>query len=74
MTAHVEPRCPIFVSTVANMEADDHIYLFHDLPDIRGFLDRNGFAVELDQPLDLAGSEAVAPKPLNYSVVIRSRA
>jgi 2-polyprenyl-3-methyl-5-hydroxy-6-metoxy-1,4-benzoquinol methylase len=73
VAAQVESRGPIFVSTVANMEAEDHVYLFHDLHDIRGFLSGNGFSVELDQPLELAGSESVEPKPLNYSAIIRSR-
>jgi 2-polyprenyl-3-methyl-5-hydroxy-6-metoxy-1,4-benzoquinol methylase len=69
--AQVESGAPAFLSTVANMEAEDHVYLFHDADDIRALLDANGFAVESDQPLELAGSETMVPKPLNYSAIAR---
>jgi 2-polyprenyl-3-methyl-5-hydroxy-6-metoxy-1,4-benzoquinol methylase len=67
----IEVGAPAFVSTVANMEAEDHVYLFHDADDIRALLGANGFAVESDQPLELAGSETMVPKPLNYSAIAR---
>ena len=67
----IKPGAPTFVSTVANMEAEDHVYLFHDADDIRALLGANGFAVESDQPLELAGAETMVPKPLNYSAIAR---
>jgi 2-polyprenyl-3-methyl-5-hydroxy-6-metoxy-1,4-benzoquinol methylase len=69
-----EPGAPAFVSTVANMEAEDHVFLFHDEDEIRSLLCANGFAIDADQPLELASSESVTSKPLNYSAIIRSSA
>jgi 2-polyprenyl-3-methyl-5-hydroxy-6-metoxy-1,4-benzoquinol methylase len=70
--AQVHSRAPAFLSTVANMEAEDHVYLFHDVDDIRALLGTNGFMIESDQPLELAGSETMVPKPLNYSAIVRA--
>jgi 2-polyprenyl-3-methyl-5-hydroxy-6-metoxy-1,4-benzoquinol methylase len=61
-----------FVSTVANMEAEDHVYLFHDADDIRATLRGAGFTVVADQPLPLPNSASMVPAPLNYSAIIRS--
>jgi 2-polyprenyl-3-methyl-5-hydroxy-6-metoxy-1,4-benzoquinol methylase len=72
LRSRIEPDAPAFLSTVANMEAEDHVFLFHDADDIRTLLGANGFAVETDQPLELAGSETMVPKPLNYSAIARS--
>jgi 2-polyprenyl-3-methyl-5-hydroxy-6-metoxy-1,4-benzoquinol methylase len=63
---------PAFLSTVANMEAEDHVYLFHDADDIRALVTANGFTVDVDHPLELAGSETMIPKPLNYSASTRA--
>jgi 2-polyprenyl-3-methyl-5-hydroxy-6-metoxy-1,4-benzoquinol methylase len=73
MSAQIEPGAPAFVSTVANMEAEDHVYLFHDAHEIRSLLFESGFVVDADQPLDLAGSQAMTPKPLNYSAIAHAR-
>jgi 2-polyprenyl-3-methyl-5-hydroxy-6-metoxy-1,4-benzoquinol methylase len=73
LCARTAVGAPAFVSTVANMEAEDHVYLFHDEDDIRTFLHSNGFVVDADQPLALAGAQSMAPTPLNYSAIIRSR-
>jgi 2-polyprenyl-3-methyl-5-hydroxy-6-metoxy-1,4-benzoquinol methylase len=70
--ARIESGAPAFLSTVANMEAEDHVFLFHDADDIRTLLGANGFAVESDQPLALAGFETMVPKPLNYSAIARA--
>jgi 2-polyprenyl-3-methyl-5-hydroxy-6-metoxy-1,4-benzoquinol methylase len=68
----VEPGAPAFLSTVANMEAEDHVFLFHDEEHIRSALRDGGFAVEADQPLDLAGFESATPRPVNYSAIVRA--
>jgi 2-polyprenyl-3-methyl-5-hydroxy-6-metoxy-1,4-benzoquinol methylase len=72
LRAQIAPGAPAFLSTVANMEAEDHVYLFHDAGDIRTLVDANGFVVESDQPLELAGSETMVPRPLNYSAIARA--
>jgi 2-polyprenyl-3-methyl-5-hydroxy-6-metoxy-1,4-benzoquinol methylase len=69
--ARVEPGAPAFVTTVANMEAEDHVYLFHDEDDIRSLLRDNGFAIETDRPLALASTQEMDPRPLNYSAIVR---
>ena len=70
--ARIEPGAPAFISTVANMEAEDHVYLFHDEEDIRSLVRSNGFAVEADRPLVLAGAHDMHPRPLNYSAIVRA--
>jgi 2-polyprenyl-3-methyl-5-hydroxy-6-metoxy-1,4-benzoquinol methylase len=35
LRGRVDRGAPAFVSTVANMEAEDHVYLFHDAQHIR---------------------------------------
>lgn len=62
---------PVFLSTVANMEAEDHVFLFHDVGHIRSTITGAGFAIESDQPLALAGAEDMNPTPVNYSAVAR---
>lgn len=61
-----------FVSTVANMEAEDHVFLFHDADDIRATIGAAGFTVVDDQPLPLPSSAAMVPEPLNYSAIVRA--
>jgi hypothetical protein len=53
------------------MEAEDHVFLFHDEEHIRSVLRDGGFAVEADQPLELAGFESATPRPVNYSAIVR---
>jgi 2-polyprenyl-3-methyl-5-hydroxy-6-metoxy-1,4-benzoquinol methylase len=72
LRACVAGESPVFVSTVANMEAEDHVYLFHDADDIRTTIRASGFTVESDQPLPLAGAEALEREPLNYSALLRA--
>jgi len=60
-----------FITTVANIEAEDHIFLFHDAAHIRTFLAESGLVVEQEQALTLAGMEAFDPQPLNYAAIVR---
>jgi 2-polyprenyl-3-methyl-5-hydroxy-6-metoxy-1,4-benzoquinol methylase len=63
---------PAFVSTVANMEAEDHVYLFHDVAHIRSTILDAGFTIDADQPLELSGARGMTRLPLNYSAIIVS--
>jgi 2-polyprenyl-3-methyl-5-hydroxy-6-metoxy-1,4-benzoquinol methylase len=69
LNAQMQPGAAAFVSTVANMEAEDHVYLFHDVQEIRSLIVERGFTVHMDQPLELAGSQGMTPTPLNYSAI-----
>jgi 2-polyprenyl-3-methyl-5-hydroxy-6-metoxy-1,4-benzoquinol methylase len=60
-----------FVSTVANLEAEDHVYLFDDAGQIRDLIEASGFTVEHEQVRALPGAEDRVPLPLNYSAVLR---
>ena len=73
LRAQIQPGAPAFVSTVANMEAEDHVYLFHDAQEIRSLLLASGFVIYADQPLDLAGSRTMTPRPLNYSAIAHAQ-
>lgn len=59
-----------FISTVANLEAVDHVYLYNDLAHIRSMVAACNLTVVDDQPLTLPGAEAQTPLPLNYSGVL----
>ena len=59
-----------FISTVANLEAVDHVYLFNDLDHIRSMVAECALVVVDDQPLTLPGAEEQTPLPLNYSGVV----
>jgi 2-polyprenyl-3-methyl-5-hydroxy-6-metoxy-1,4-benzoquinol methylase len=74
LNSRLAPGRAAFVSTVANMEAEDHVYLFHDEHEIRSLFVDTGFTVVADQPLELAGAENLTPKPLNYSAIVTSLA
>jgi 2-polyprenyl-3-methyl-5-hydroxy-6-metoxy-1,4-benzoquinol methylase len=69
----IAPSAPTFVSTVANMEAEDHVFLFDDEQHIHRVLQAGGFAVYAEQPLELAGFENATPRPLNYSAIVAPR-
>jgi SAM-dependent methyltransferase len=60
-----------FVTTVANVEAEDHIYLFTDAAHIRRVLGEAGLRVEQELSLPLRGFEEATPLPLNYAAVLR---
>ena len=72
LALRMDPGAPAFLSTVANMEAEDHVYLFHDVAHIRKTITGAGFTIDADQPLGLAGAEDLTPKPVNYSAIVRS--
>jgi 2-polyprenyl-3-methyl-5-hydroxy-6-metoxy-1,4-benzoquinol methylase len=69
LVAALAPQRPGFLSTVANMEAEDHVYLYNDADEIRQMLDATGWAVVGDLPTVLPGAESWDPLPVNYSVL-----
>jgi 2-polyprenyl-3-methyl-5-hydroxy-6-metoxy-1,4-benzoquinol methylase len=61
---------PGFISTVANMEAEDHVYLYNDVDEIRAMIKETGWTVAEDLPNVLPGAETWKPLPVNYSAVL----
>ena len=59
-----------FVTTVANVEADDHIYRFENEGHIRRLVGEAGLRVESELVLPLRGFENAEPRPLNYAAVL----
>lgn len=70
LSAALAPGKPGFVSTVANMEADDHVYLYNDVEEIRTMLTDTGWTVVADLPNVLPGADSWDPLPVNYSAVV----
>ena len=70
----IEPGAPMFVSTVANVAAEDHIYLFSDPEEVDRMLVDAGFGVEQRMVLPLKGMESANPCPQNIAMIARRRA
>lgn len=67
----LKPDGKAFITTVANIAAEDHIYLFHDVEEIRGLCNDCGLTVIDDKLWALGGGfEEMTPIPLNYSAVL----
>jgi len=66
------PGAVAFMSTVANLEADDHVYLFNDADHIRAMLQANGWVIVEDLANVLPGADDWQPLPVNYSAVLRA--
>ena len=71
MGSLLAPGGRAYVTTVANIEAEDHIFLFHDAHHIRRSLEEEGFRIERDLVLPLHGMEGRSPEPINYAAVLR---
>jgi SAM-dependent methyltransferase len=69
----LEPGACVFVTTVANIDAEDHVHLFHDADEIRSLLEAGGFRIEKDLELPLAGFENADRVPLNYAAIAARR-
>ncbi len=59
-----------FLSTVANLEAVDHVYLFRNEHDIRAMLCDCGFDIVRELVLPLPGDTSQEHIPLNYACVV----
>lgn len=57
---HSHPETLLFLSTVVNIEAIDHLYLYRSLDEVREMIDECGLAIveELDLPLEFADAPA----------------
>jgi len=66
----LDARGRAFVTTVANVEAEDHIYRFEDEAHIRRAFAEAGLSVESELVLPLRGLESAVPRPLNYAAVL----
>jgi 2-polyprenyl-3-methyl-5-hydroxy-6-metoxy-1,4-benzoquinol methylase len=67
LAASLRPGGVGFMSTVANMEAEDHVYLFPDVASIRQAFAASGWSIEQDRPNVLPGADSWDPLPVNYS-------
>lgn len=65
----LKPGSSVFLSTVANVEADDHIFLFRDRQHIRSFISEAGFEVQEELVMPLKGMESADPQPLVYAAI-----
>jgi 2-polyprenyl-3-methyl-5-hydroxy-6-metoxy-1,4-benzoquinol methylase len=61
-----------FVTTVANIDAEDHIYLFHDREHIRKTLNESDFRVEKELAISLDKYATDQFVPMNYAAVIEA--
>jgi len=67
---NLRPGGTAFLSTVANLEAIDHIYLYDNVEHIRSHLAEAGFSLVHEHALVLPGAENDALLPVNYSAVV----
>jgi len=65
----LKPGSNVFLSTVANVEADDHIFLFRDRQHIRSVISEAGFEVQEELVMPLKGMESADPQPLVYAAI-----
>lgn len=61
-----------FISTVANLEAIDHVYLFDDPDHIRSAIAEAGLEIIEDQAMRLPGDKSTQLIPYNYAAVVES--
>jgi 2-polyprenyl-3-methyl-5-hydroxy-6-metoxy-1,4-benzoquinol methylase len=66
----LRPGALFFVSTVANIEAEDHIYLFENADQIRELINTSGFVIKAELILPLPGFAQDARQPLNYAAIV----
>ena len=64
-----KPDGYMFLTTCANTEAVDHIFLFHDVAHIHRTLEEAGLVVFDEIVLPVQGMERDVPMPLNYACV-----
>lgn len=70
LLAALRPGRPGFLSTVANMEAEDHVFLYRDVGEIRSMFAQTRWDLVEDLPSTLPGAESWDPLPVNYSAVV----
>jgi 2-polyprenyl-3-methyl-5-hydroxy-6-metoxy-1,4-benzoquinol methylase len=70
----IQPGSQAFLTTVANLEAVDHIYLFRTAAEIRDCMESGGFSISSDLALPVKGAETDEYVPLNYAAIAQSAA
>ena len=70
MQSALRPEGRAFVTTCANIEAEDHVFRFESVDHIRRTLNAAGFVVRDEQVLPLRGFEEDPLVPLNYAAVL----
>jgi 2-polyprenyl-3-methyl-5-hydroxy-6-metoxy-1,4-benzoquinol methylase len=64
------PSGTAFLTTVANMEAIDHVYLFEDVAEIRSLIENCGLSIVDERASVLAGAQEQERLPVNYSAIV----
>jgi len=67
--SRLAPGGRTFLSTVANLEAIDHVYLYEDVGQIRTMIEENGLRIVSDRPMELPGDDSEGFTPLNYACI-----
>ncbi len=67
--SRLAPGGRTFLSTVANLEAIDHVYLYEDVGQIRTMIEANGLRIVDDRPMELPGDDSEGFTPLNYACI-----
>lgn len=60
----------VFLTTVCNMEAEDHIYLFNEPDEIVSMIEAAGFSIIFQEVIGLDGYPNLGPVPLNYLAIL----
>jgi 2-polyprenyl-3-methyl-5-hydroxy-6-metoxy-1,4-benzoquinol methylase len=68
--AMLRPGAQFFMTTVVNIEAEDHVYLFENSEQIRELTAKCGFNTEKELILTLPGFDAGPRQPLNYAAIL----
>jgi 2-polyprenyl-3-methyl-5-hydroxy-6-metoxy-1,4-benzoquinol methylase len=67
----LKPGSPVFLTTVCNMEAEDHIYLFNNPDEIVKMVWDTGFSISFQEVIGLDGYPNLGPVPLNYLAILK---
>ena len=66
----LRPTGRAFLSTVANLEAIDHVYLYEDADQIRSMIRDSGFEIVDERAMELPGDDSEGFTPLNYACIV----
>jgi len=66
----MKPGATLLVTTVCNMEAEDHIYLFNNVDEVQQMISKAGFKIVSQVSVGLEGYPSVGPVPMNYFAIV----
>ncbi|MBF0357944.1 MAG: class I SAM-dependent methyltransferase [Magnetococcales bacterium] len=66
----IQPEAELFLTTVVNIEAEDHVYLFKNTEQIRELTDMCRFQIKEELVLPLPGFPEGPSQPFNYAAVL----